>query len=537
MREKFVGVGPLGIAVGNEGLADHSTYGEGWRTDALHSPGVESLLAPREARGFLRASAARLLLVTSEYLLFLGGGMAKCDRLIYAGADDLVQDSAVSEGLAFERARYWSPVLREARDDPEWAGLLGPVGGLPSVGVDDDQGPVSGVEHEVDVVREADLLPDPFWAKMGEQGRGASLLFEAGLRRKAYRYADCGTRAEKMPCSSFPVEHKFYSHYHCMNRFCKYDGGLHVARLKTAYEPPLVKFLRDAPIPPGYTLARWNVTKRCHGEEPTPGEVQAFSEAVNRALGKAVRAVLVRWASSDDTRKVLVWRQARNRGGEDGASLDRLPVQMEVGEALSRRKMAHGAFFNAEYGYETRGHLPDVERVAHGKNLHAHGIFLVPFLPNWREGWTIFRDAWREESARAFGEVSHGFWLTHFRGWRRDPVKAVKHALNHCFKYVSKMPYETLERMVLFEKALDGVRRVHAVGLWFGLPRERAGSGSQYCPACAKQGRVSRLYLSRRLLPGGREIPEYWPVSVLESEGWRSLESARLDSSNRGRDP
>lgn len=46
-------------AVGNEGLADHSNYGEGWRTDALHSPGVESLLAPREACAFLRASAAR----------------------------------------------------------------------------------------------------------------------------------------------------------------------------------------------------------------------------------------------------------------------------------------------------------------------------------------------------------------------------------------------------------------------------------------------------------------------------------------------
>ena len=394
------------------------------------------------------------------------------------------------------------------------------------------------IEHEVDAEPEEDLEPDPFWEKMGERGEGARCLFEAGLKKKAYRYADCMTRAEKLRCSSVPEQHKFYKRYHCMNRFCEYDGPLHRYRLQAAYEPALVKFFRDAPIPPGYMLSRLNLTKRCHGEVPTAEEIQAFNKAVGRAVGKGVREILVRWASEDATRKVLVWKQARNRPGKGGQSPDRLPVQVEVGEALKGRKATYGCLFINEFGYETRGHLPDEQRVAHGLNLHAHGKFLTPFLRDWKEGWEVFRDAWRKESARAFGEVSHGCYLTHLRGWRRDPVSTIKHGLNHCLKYVGKMPYQTNERMAMLEKAFDGTRRVHGVGLWFGLAKEDSPPhGSGYCPLCAKEGRVSPLYLSRRLLPDGREIPEYWPVSLLEAEGWRDLEAVRSALADKGRGP
>ncbi len=195
------------------------------------------------------------------------------------------------------------------------------------------------VEHEVDAKPDDSLEPDPFWEKMGERGEGALRLFEAGLKKKAYRYADCMTRAEKAPCSSFPKQHKFYKSYHCMNRFCKYDGPLHKARLRAAYQPGLVKFLRDSPVPSGYLLSRMNYSKRCHGELPLADEIQAFNEAVGRALGKAVRSDLLRWSSRDATRKVLVWENARNRRGKNGSPKDSLPVQIEVGEALKRRKV------------------------------------------------------------------------------------------------------------------------------------------------------------------------------------------------------
>ncbi len=191
-----------------------------------------------------------------------------------------------------------------------------------------------------------------------------------------------------------------------------------------------------------------------------------------------------------------------------------------------------------EFGYETRGHLPDDKRVTHGLNLHGHGLLLAPSLPEWKEHWEVFRDAWRRVSRRAFGEVSHGCYLTHLRGWRRDPVRVIKHALDHCLKYVTKLPYETNERMAMLEKAFEGARRVHAGGLWFGLAKEPASSaGPGHCPVCAKEGRSSPLYLTRRLLPDGREIPEYWPVSLLEAEGWRDLEKLRSDSLRKGQSP
>jgi hypothetical protein len=400
-----------------------------------------------------------------------------------------------------------------------------------------DRGSPFFVEHEVDAEPEKDLEPDPFWEKMGERGEGARSLFEVGLKKPAFRYADCMTRAEKLRCPSLPDKHKFYKHYHCMNRFCKYDGPLHRARLRAAYEPALVRFFRDAAIPRGYLLSRLNLSKRCHGEVPTAEGIRMFNEVVGRALGKAVREILTRWASQHATRKVVVWNHARNRPGKDGKPADQLPVQVEVGEALKRRKTTHACLFVNEFGYETRGHLPDEQRVAHGLNLHAHGLLLTPFLPKWKEGWEVFRDAWREETRRAFGEVSHGCYLTHLRGWRRDPVRVVKHALNHCFKYISKMPYETNERMAMLEKAFHGARRVHAVGLWFGLAKEAGPPPSLYCPLCAKEGRTCRLYLCRRLLPDGREIPDYWPVSLLEAEGWLDLEKLRSGSAERGPSP
>lgn len=367
------------------------------------------------------------------------------------------------------------------------------------------------VEHEVDAERVVDLEPDPYWANLGERGEGATLLFDAGLKKKAFRYADCETRAEKTACSSFPHEHRFFKRYHCMNRFCKYCGPVHRARLHAHYEPILRDFLRDVDVPSGFTLARINFTQRCSGEVPTTEQVRSFNEAVRRTVRRAVRKILtVRAASGDD------WAEA----------------------ALKSRKATYGILFSDEVGFESRGHLSDELRATHGLNLHCHGIFYGPVLKDWREAWKIFRDTWQEENQRIFGEPSHGCYITHLRGWRSEPVSAIKHALNHLLKYISKCPYKTLQRMVELEVCFNGARRVHAGGLWYGLAEPEHNHGSGYCPVCEKKGCKSPLFLHRRLLPNGGEIPEYWPVNLLESEGWRDIEEVRRElaapNSNRG---
>jgi hypothetical protein len=253
---------------------------------------------------------------------------------------------------------------------------------------------------------------------------------------------------------------------------------------------------------------------RCNGQVPTREQVRAFNEAVRRTVRRAVR-------------KVLRLRAAK---GDDSAIL-----------LLKSRKSSYGILWSDEVGFETRGHLPDDLRATHGLNLHCHALFFGPFLKDWREGWELFRDTWREETRRAFGEESHGCYVTHLPGWRVDPVPAIKHALKHLLKYISKCPYESLERMVELEKCFDRTRRVHAGGLWHGLEEPKGEHGSGYCPICAKEGRKSPLYFHRRLLPNGGEIPDYWPVKILKKEGWRDLEEVRrelgLSQVSGGSDP
>jgi hypothetical protein len=357
------------------------------------------------------------------------------------------------------------------------------------------------VEHEIDAEPEESLLPDPYWRKVGERGEGAQALYDAGLKKKAFRYADCEMRGEKTECSRYPAHHRFFKRYHCLNRFCSKCGKVHRARLFSHYSPLLAGFLSDCPSLPFHTLARVNFTMRCDGEVPTREQVRAFNQAVRKTVRNAVRAVLKKRAKDGDE-----WARA----------------------ALKSRRAVYGIFFSDEVGYETRGHIADEKRKAHGLNLHAHGIFYGPFLQDWKAGWRIFRDAWRKETARAFGEESHGCWIKHLGGWRAEPAKAIRHSLNHLLKYISKCPYKTVQRMADLESAFDRARRVHAGGLWHGLkePEHHHGSSGS-CPICQKQGRESPLYTHRAQLPSGGAIPEYWPVKLLREQGYMDIEEVR----------
>ncbi|HUZ46414.1 MAG TPA: hypothetical protein VMW54_07230 [Terriglobia bacterium] len=204
----------------------------------------------------------------------------------------------------------------------------------------------------------------------------------------------------------------------------------------------------------------------------------------------------------------------------------------EAASALESRKAVYGILFSDETGFETRGHISDSERVAHGLNLHAHGIYYGPFLRVWKEGWEIFRDTWREETKKIFGKESHGCYITHLGDWRSNPVPAIRSALNHLLKYISKCPYDTMQRMAELEKCFDGARRVHAGGVWHGLKEAEHSRGVGYCPICKKMNLKSKLHLcDRHLLPDGGEIPEYWPVEKLKAEGWRDLEEVRRELS------
>ena len=57
-------------------------------------------------------------------------------------------------------------------------------------------------------------------------------------------------------------------------------------------------------------------------------------------------------------------------------------VRFAIRKSL-RSRSAYGFLFCDEVGFEKRGHLPDALRVAHGLNLHCHGLYFGPYV-DWK---------------------------------------------------------------------------------------------------------------------------------------------------------
>ena len=309
---------------------------------------------------------------------------------------------------------------------------------------------------------------DPEWDYLGERGQTSKLLFEAGLKSKAHRYAQCYRTAIPYDCQDSSCRSKFFARYHCDCRFCKYCGPLLFNQLRDRYSVPISRFLKNRESHLGCTLARLNFTMKSDGHVPTQVEIKAFNRAIRRTLKKAVP--------------------------RDGS-----------------RKVAYGVLWSDEFGYEKRGRRKN--RTAKGLNLHAHALYYGPVLD-----WYRVRDAW-VESLKREGLEGQGFWATFLKGWKRNPGPAVKHVLSHMLKYISKIPAETPERIAALETAFNGVRRVHAGGFFYKLAKgdDHLQEAPFVCPDCG--GRLGRA--------DGCKPWETFPVGFLEMEGRRDLAEAR----------
>jgi hypothetical protein len=308
---------------------------------------------------------------------------------------------------------------------------------------------------------------DPEWDYLGERGQVSKLLFEAGLKSKAYRFALCHRTGIPYDCRNRSCESKFYTRYHCDCRFCKYCGPLLFNQLRDRYSVPISCFLENQRSHSGYTLARLNFTMKSDGSLPTRAMMQALNRAIRRTL------------------KVAIPR----------------------GES---RRLAYGVLWVDEFGYERRGRKK--RRTAQGLNPHAHALYYGP-----RIDWARVRDAW-SESLRLEGLDGQGFWVTFLKGWQRNPGLVVKRALSHMLKYVSKIPAETPERIAALEVGFNGVRRVHAGGLFYKLAKsdDHLQEDSLVCLDCGKP-----LHRADGCKPW-----ETFPVDFLEGEGRRDLAEA-----------
>ena len=324
---------------------------------------------------------------------------------------------------------------------------------------------------------EKHLPPSREWDEIGERGQTAKLIYSHGLKSKAYRYGRCGRYG--IPLQGHDLQCKFkeksFGRYRCGLRFCDLCGPANYRRLFERYAPAIAEVVARESARQGYVLARLNWNVRATGEMPTAEEIRWF----NGAIGKHLKGILPKGA-------------------------------------------VFGVILDDEFGFETRGHTK--KRKAGGLNLHAHGLYFGPFLDLNKA-----RELWRKITGRHDSEVkhsrglasgeSHGFVPTAIRGWRGGVRKSVSRALGHLLKYVSKMPAVSPERIADFEKAFDGVRRVHCLGLFYGLPP--GPEQERCCPHC---GNV--LFPARPF--------ELCLVADLVESGWADIDSVRQEL-NRSR--
>lgn len=348
------------------------------------------------------------------------------------------------------------------------------------------------VSESIDSSAAGDFDSNPEWKRFGFRGEVAEVLMAAArewnrraeesgdakmrrkalrLKRKAIRFANCGRLGRSAVCSLYPFEHKFYAPHDCGTDFCMKCAQGQRRTLFEKYLPTILKCVAGG-VPSDHTLARVTFTLRSDGSPITPERVKEFNQAVRFALRKSLGS-----------------------------------------------RSSYGCLFCDEVGFEKRGHLPDAQRVAHGLNIHCHGLYYGP-----RVDWERTRDLWKAETEKRFGEPSTGFFITQVKGLRQNPERAARWALNHMLKYLSKPPAVTAKRLAALILAFDGAKRVHALGKFYGKcpAKEKANCP---CPTCKRMGleKPGVLSFEGNLLPNGGLIPRLSLVGDLVAQGYLPL--------------
>ena len=318
----------------------------------------------------------------------------------------------------------------------------------------------------------ADLGIEPEWGRYGFRGQVGKLLWQRGLKKKAIRFAGCNKCGRPGVCRLYPLEHKFFVPHGCEVVFCRECQQIVRRALFEAYLAVILAVIvKLGGIPPGWVLARINFTLRSDGGEITPDRVKKMNGAVKATMRKTV-------------------------GSPHG----------------------FGMLYLDEVGFELRGRKP--YRTAGGLNLHCHGLYLGPTV-----NWLATRDRWAAETKKRFGNPSTGFFIKKVGIKRGDLPGAVRHALNHMLKYVSKPPAVTAERLASLIAAFDGAKRVHPLGLFYGKKPKHQKKDCP-CPKCRAAGILSTVSFEGRELPNGGCVPRLLPLSALREQGYEPLSEA-----------
>lgn len=357
---------------------------------------------------------------------------------------------------------------------------------------------------------------EPEWERFGFRGQVGKLLWARDLKKKAIRFVSCNKCARVGVCSRYPDEHKYFIPNGCEVVFCRECAEETRRALFLSYFTVIWSVVQHG-IPKGWVLWRVNFTLRSDGSEITPERVKKFNACVRATMRRAVR---------------FSYQGLRPRGAQNRASgcpfvaTDDKPTRSERAGAGHESETAKspqsnfGMLFVDEVGFEKRGHLPDAQRVAHGLNLHCHGLYFGPSLD-----WERTRDLWMAETRKQFGIESRGFLYRPIRQLKNDPERAICWALNHMLKYVSKPPAVSPERLASLIAAFNTAKRVHSLRLFYGKKSKREKRDC-LCPKCKAAGIVSVVGFEGKSLPNGGCIPRLEQIELLIAKGYVPLRGA-----------
>jgi hypothetical protein len=354
-------------------------------------------------------------------------------------------------------------------------------------------------------------LTEPEWTG-GFRGRVGKLLWERGLQPKAVRFLNCKQLGRPGVCSMYPLEHKFFVPHGCEVVFCKECADDTRRALLIEYWHVVCNAILDFA---GERVAHERLCALLEKSSGLAGEniLREIGELWGR-VGKRIRAQ--NWVFA---RITLTLRA-------DGAAIAGTKVKA-MNECVARlmrtivgSRKGYGMLFVDEVGFERRGHLPDAQRVAHGLNLHAHGLYFGPRLE-----WARTRDLWMEITKAKFGVESRGFYISAVKRFVENPGRAIRWALNHMFKYVSKPPAVTPESLAALIAAFNGAKRVHSLGLFYGKKPKREQKNCP-CPKCHADGVASTVCFELDFIGNGIGIPRLQRIDDLTARGYVPLREA-----------
>jgi hypothetical protein len=149
---------------------------------------------------------------------------------------------------------------------------------------------------------------------------------------------------------------------------------------------------------------------------------------------------------------------------------------------------------------------------AENTNLHAHGSYVGPVIPRqwFRKGGKL-SELWRKACE---GTTFEGSFVIFMKATRFE--LAVAHALKYAGKFISKEP----ERLAALEVVFHKVRRVHALGAFYGVKDEQRERHDVACPCCG----------SALVCRAG-----YVPIAEFSDAGFEDLDKAQQEvRSTRG---